>query len=397
MPNERDFCPDCGQAGVTHAVEYISVALRLLLSPALPFTANLIPHERLRRVQTPVYSYVCNFAEKLGVGSYLTSPDEHTLLLTKVLWEAAPSRGIVMKEFRFNHLPRNSVLATLPDGKVIDFDSIPTLPNTKAVWWLDNKAALKERLAEAGIPVPQGQKVSSTKNLHAVFDSLPKPLIVKPIIGSASRHTTLHIKTLADLERAVKSAKQIAPFAVVEEEIPGAVYRPTVLQGKVIATLRRDTPHIIGDGVNTIRELVTLENQDPERNGPYFSKLNLDLAQEELKSQNLSSGSIPPAGIRVQLNPKINWSVGGTTTDVTDDVHPENIKLFEKIAGLLQAPLVGIDFIIEDISRPWHEQRSGVIECNTMPYFDNHHLPFKGKPRDVAGPYWDMFLKAHGL
>jgi cyanophycin synthetase len=52
--------------------------------------------------------------------------------------------------------------------------------------------------------------------------------------------------------------------------------------------------------------------------------------------------------------------------------------------------LVGIDFIIEDISKSWKEQaRCGVIECNSRPFFDNHHLPFNGKPRNVAGAIWD--------
>ncbi len=61
---------------------------------------------------------------------------------------------------------------------------------------------------------------------------------------------------------------------------------------------------------------------------------------------------------------------------------------------MLKAPIVGIDFIIEDISKPWQEQaKCGVIECNGRPFFDNHHLPFEGKPRNVAGAIWDFALK----
>jgi cyanophycin synthetase len=93
----------------------------------------------------------------------------------------------------------------------------------------------------------------------------------------------------------------------------------------------------------------------------------------------------------VNLHQKINWGLGGTTADVTEEVHPENATLFEKIATTLDAPIVGIDFIIEDISRPWFDQeKCGVIECNSMPYFDNHHVPFEGQPRNVAGPIWDL-------
>jgi len=93
----------------------------------------------------------------------------------------------------------------------------------------------------------------------------------------------------------------------------------------------------------------------------------------------------------VTLNQKINWSVGGTTCDVTDDTHPDNIALFEEVARVLKAPIVGLDFIIGDMGRSWKEQeRCGILECNSMPFFDNHHLPFEGKPRNVAALIWDM-------
>jgi len=43
------------------------------------------------------------------------------------------------------------------------------------------------------------------------------------------------------------------------------------------------------------------------------------------------------------------------------------------------------------MTRSWKEQeRLGILECNSMPFFDNHHLPFEGKPRNVAGLIWDM-------
>ena len=63
----------------------------------------------------------------------------------------------------------------------------------------------------------------------------------------------------------------------------------------------------------------------------------------------------------------------------------------KRIAKILGNPVIGIDFIIEDISRSWKEQeRGGVIECNGRPFFDNHHLPFEGEPQNVAARIWDM-------
>ena len=161
------------------------------------------------------------------------------------------------------------------------------------------------------------------------------------------------------------------------------------------ATLRRDQPHVIGDGVHSINELVQQANTNPARSGPYFHQMILDeTAKQELAWQNMTVSSTPEKGQRVTLHQKINWGVGGTTADVSDVVHPDNIGLFEETARVLKAPIVGIDFIIPDITRSWKEQdRCGIIECNSMPFFDNHHLPFEGEPRNVAKLIWDMVEK----
>ena len=94
------------------------------------------------------------------------------------------------------------------------------------------------------------------------------------------------------------------------------------------------------------------------------------------------------------LNQKVSRSYGATTSDMTPVTHPENVKLFEKIGRVLGDSLVGIDFIVNDISKPWTEQkRCGVIECNSLPFLDLHHYPFTGTPRDAAGALWDAVFR----
>jgi cyanophycin synthetase len=215
---------------------------------------------------------------------------------------------------------------------------------------------------------------------------------MKPRAGSGSRHTILHITDEAELLRAFAVGKQVSPYVVIEEELVGPVYRATVVDGKFIAAIRRDPPHVVGDGTHTVSGLVQEANKHPARGGPYFSKIQLDeKADKELAWQNLSPESIPEKGRFVYLHQKVNWSVGGTTADVTDEVHPDNRALFERSAHQLRAPITGIDFIIKDISTSWKDQdRCGILECNSMPFFDNHHLPFEGQPRNVAAAIWDM-------
>ncbi len=330
-----------------------------------------------------------------GFGEYLDAPDEKTMLLDHVLWDEATARGIRMREFRLLGLPTNSFVAAFPTGEEIQFDSFPVPPGmSMGVWWLDNKSVMKKKFAELNIPVAVGGSAFTLAGAKKIFKKLGGPVIVKPYEGSASRHTTLHINDEEALERAFKISAQVSPKSIIERELKGAVYRPTLVNGKLIATLRRDKPQVIGDGVRTVSQLMEEANKHPKRGGPYYAKMKITpMGERELAYQNITLESVPAKGRTVILHPKISWSLGGTTVDVSEEVHPDNKELFERVAKILGAPVVGLDFIIEDIARSWKEQKDcGIIECNSRPFFDNHHLVFEGTPRNVAGAIWDMSI-----
>jgi cyanophycin synthetase len=387
-------CTECGADAVDHRLTYITVAVDEALRPFFtpsPFMRSCMSlFYALERVATPIFFETLIH---LGLATALSSADERTTLLGKTIWEEAQRRGIEVREVRIFGLPRNIFLARFPHGKKIAYEGIPLPPEgTAQAWWMDNKAELKKRFRKLGIPVAKGGDAMTLKGANRIFRKLTPPAIVKPFSGSGSRHTTMHINDEETLEKAFRSACMLAPMAIIEEELRGLVHRVTLVDGKVVAALRRYPPSVVGDGFSSLPELVAKENENPLREGPYFSKIQLgDIARHELEWQNLTETSIPEKGRRVFLHPKMNWSVGGTTEDATDELHPENIALFERVAKALAAPVVGIDLIMEDIGRPWQEQeRCGILECNSMPFLENHHIVFSGKPRNVAGAVWDM-------
>lgn len=394
MATSAPACAECGSDPIHHRLTYITVALdefmRPLLAPGplLSFVSRGL-YAAERRLTPKLFSWFL----KIGLAKRVDAPDEHTMLLAKMLWEDAQRQGIKMFEYRLFGLPRNLFFATLPSGKRIVFEGIPLPPRgIDQAPWMDNKARLKKKFRKLGFPIAEGGEALTLFGAKRIFKKVEPPVIVKPYSGSGSRHTTLHVTTLTELAHAFRVATTIAPIAVIEEELVGPVFRATVVDGVLVATLRRDPPHVIGDGVCTILELMEEANKNPKRDGPYFSKLVITpTAEVELSYQGLTPSSVPQKGQRVTLNQKVNWSLGGTTADVTDEVHPDNRTLFEDVAKALKAPVVGIDFIISDMGKSWKEQkRSGVIECNSMPFFDNHHLPFEGEPRNVAGAIWAM-------
>lgn len=395
MSESKNTCPDCGGAPVNHTVEKISVFVDVMLVPLLK------PLDKIRRLLFPYLGHVfsplgpkiLNLFCLLKIASWIDEPDDKVVWRARCLWEEANKRGIKMRAWRLFNLPNDTFFAEYK-GQYILFQGLPRPKGSEpeSLDWMDNKAEMNKRFLPLDIPIAKGGVAVNFRQALKWFNKLSKPVIVKPNLGSRSRHTTIHINSIDELKIAFKKAKQLCRWVVIEEELQGSVYRGTVIGGKVVGVLRRDPACVEGDGVKNIRELVNEENNNPLRQGPMFHLLPTDESvDEELKKQNLSWDSIPRAGLLVNLNTKTSRAVGGALIDCTDETHTDNILLLEKIAQVLNNPIVGVDFIMPDIKKSWREQdRCGVIECNSLPFIDLHHYPLRGTPRNVAGELWSI-------
>ncbi len=389
-------CPDCGANPINHRAARSEVSLEMFfdkvfapLEPLHRATEVLLARQRPELLLPPLVTVLSIF----GMAKKNKQPQDSDTYRTRVLWEAANARGIALYHLSLFGKP-TSVFVARYGGRTLVYTHEPRpagLPS-KSYEWMDNKSTMIDKFAAAGIPVPKGGACRTEQEALTIFRKLGGTAIVKPVIGSRSRHTTIHIETEPQLLHGFHVAQQISPWVIVEQELTGMVYRATVIGGEVVGVLRREPPHVIGNGQSTVKQLIIEENKNPLRHGPIFHPLLMDLdARAELRRQSFTWDSVPPVGHMVTLSQKVGRGEGASNTDVTDETHPENIALFKKIGAFLGDPLVGIDFIIEDITKPWTEQKAcGVIECNAMPFIDLHHYPLTGKPRDAAGALWNI-------
>lgn len=386
---KHKYCPDCGSAQVNHTLTYLTVMAENIMDPWTNWMSRTFPVPSLDTFG-PMF---LGLLAKCHIGYFTYKPNSTDSGRTQVLWEEAIKRGISLKEF---HLFTGSgeIFISEFGGHSNYFEVLPrpSHANLLSMEWMDKKMLLKTKLRAAGLPVARGEAAYSTTRALKIFDWLRKPVIVKPNEGSRSRHTSIHVETRKELIRAFRKAKQISPLVIIEEELSGMVYRATVVNKKLAATLRREPAMVIGNGKSTVHELVKIENKNPLRSGHIFSPLVMDKhAQAELARQNKSWHSKPKKGEIILLGQKTSRGVGGGITDVTKLVHKDNIALFEQVASILDDDLIGIDFIIQDISRSWKTQpKCGILECNSAPFIDLHHHPLVGKPQNVAGKIWDM-------
>jgi cyanophycin synthetase len=257
-----------------------------------------------------------------------------------------------------------------------------------------DKEETKNLLGAAEIPVPKGRIVYGEEGLQAAIDSIKYPIVTKPVDGNHGKGATTDINNWDDAVKGLEAAKKYSRGVIVEKFISGLDHRVLVINYKFVAAAIRKPASVIGDGKNTIDELIDITNLDPRRGFGHektLTSIKVDqFTLDILKDKNLTLESILPEGEELWLKPTANLSTGGTATDITDLVHPDNIFMCERIARIIGLDICGIDIMAKTLSEPVAESGGGVIEVNAAPGFRMHIDPAAGLPRNVAEPVIDM-------
>lgn len=259
-----------------------------------------------------------------------------------------------------------------------------------------NKGRTKEILNQHGIPVAEGETVSNIDQAIKLANRIGYPLVVKPLDGNHGRGVTTNIQTQLDLVQAFKLANELSKRVVVEEYISGNDYRILVINGQFVACALRKPAQIIGDGKSTIKELVDQLNLDPRRGEGHeevMTRVSINRETERLlRKQGYSLQSIPGVGVEIILKSTANMSSGGTAIDITDDVHPHNQTLAERIARIVGLNVMGIDVIAPSLEKPLIKGEGAVVEVNAGPGFRMHLAPSYGKARNAGKAVMDMLF-----
>lgn len=259
-----------------------------------------------------------------------------------------------------------------------------------------NKAASKQILHAAGLPVARGAVVATLDQAKRVAETVGWPVVVKPSNQDRGIGVAPGLRDEAMLAQAYAEAARHSPGAVlIEKHVQGADHRLLVVGGRLIAAARRTPGSVCGDGRKTVAQLVEDVNKDPRRGAdPHSLLVRLaidDEAQRSLSAQGLSPDSVVARGNVVPLRFTANIASGGTAEDVTGSVHPDNRLLAERAAVLLGLDIAGVDFLCPDISRSWREVGGVICEVNAQPGFRPHWLA--DPKRDVNGEIIDWLFK----
>lgn len=259
-----------------------------------------------------------------------------------------------------------------------------------------DKEETKNLLEAAEIPVPRGTVIRSEEGLKEAIEKYGYPLVIKPIDGNHGKGNTTNITTWEQATKALEAAKQYGRSVIVEKFITGFDFRILVINYKFICAALRTPASVKGDGAHTIQWLIDETNKDPRRGYGHekvLTQITIDqFTQKMLDEKNYTLDTIPPKGELVLLKPTANLSTGGTSTDVTDEVHPDNIFMCERIAKIIGLDICGIDIMARDLRTPVSENGGAILEVNAAPGFRMHIEPSEGLARNVAEPVVDMLF-----
>lgn len=254
----------------------------------------------------------------------------------------------------------------------------------------------KKILKKAGVSVPNGAVAYTKAELEEAMNDVPFPWVIKPSDGNHGRGITTNIQNKEGVLKAAAQAWKITKKIIIEEYVQGADYRFLVINYKLIAVAKRTPAAVTGNGKLTIRELIAKENKNPNRGSGHqnvLTRIAIDHDTKNiLKEAGLSLDDVPAPGKEVVLKSTANLSTGGTSTDVTDQVHPYTVFLAERIARMFQLDVCGIDIMVTDIRQPLRKGNGAVIEVNAGPGLRMHTHPSKGIARDVSTPLLDMLF-----
>jgi cyanophycin synthetase len=265
-----------------------------------------------------------------------------------------------------------------------------------AVEIASDKEATKKLLQSNFIPVPEGEMLSQEELLLPVINKIRYPVVIKPLDGNQGKGVTTGIKNYKEALSAFRLAKQYGNKVICEKYISGSDYRILVIDYRFTAAALRTPASVTGDGIHTIRELIDITNEEPERGNDHeniLTRIKIDeVTLDLIRKQGCTPDSVLSKNHQIILKTTANLSTGGTAEDVTDQVHPDNKALFERIARLLGLNICGIDIMAPDIHIPITQNCGAVLEVNAAPGFRMHLSPSKGKPRPVGKAVIDMLF-----
>lgn len=251
-----------------------------------------------------------------------------------------------------------------------------------------NKDMTYEVMAGLGLSTPRSLLVPAEENDYRFsidFMHSCGRVVVKPVKASLSEGLSLDITSEVELVRAIEHARSFHPDVLVQKQFFGEEVRFAVCEGRVAAAILRQTPQVIGNGKNTVRELVDVENA--KRRNIQNSAVEYPILEKSMLLEGIDFKCVPNDGEIVKLGRGTMVKNGASIYDITKKIHQSYIDIAELAGGALGRGFVVVDMMIENYLEPATKDNYVFLECNLAPALRLFYSCRDGLHFDVAEKY----------
>ncbi|MFV0291661.1 MAG: glutamate ligase [Mangrovibacterium sp.] len=279
---------------------------------------------------------------------------------------------------------------TIMEGTISDGNSLI------AYWISNDKWMTRQFLHRAGVQQAKAMLLQKGKEKSLEIERIAFPLVVKPADTDHGIAVSTNICTFEELQTAISQAFKHSNRVIVEEFFKGKEYRFLVIGGKVRAIAYREPANVIGDGKQSVQELIDKKNvnRGDDYRHPLLKIRIDDEVKRHLSNQNMQLNSIVPENKKIYLRQNSNLSTGGDSIDLTDEMPDYYKTIAEQAAKAAGLNIAGVDIIINDWQAEPSVENYIVVELNAPAMLSMHNYPYIGKNRNVEKYVLDVILNS---
>ena len=266
--------------------------------------------------------------------------------------------------------------------RIVCRESLSELTTAVAMSRCDDKAVTHRVLRRAGLRVPEQTRVENLEQAEAFLSKLGR-IVVKPARGEQGAGISVDVRDHETLDHAIQAARRVCDTVILEEFVAGEDLRVVVIDYKVVAAAIRRPAQVVGNGSQTVRELVQAQSRRRRAATGGESAIPMDRETERcIRQAGHAWDSVLPDGEVLQVRKTANLHTGGTIHDVTAELHPELADAAVRAARALSIPVTGLDFLVPSVTGPDYV----IIEANERPGLANH------EPQPTAKRFVDLLF-----
>lgn len=266
---------------------------------------------------------------------------------------------------------------------VVCRESLTELTTAIAMSRCDNKAVTHQVLNKAGVRVPAQQLASNTDETNVRFLQQYERIVIKPARGEQGLGISVDIRTVQDMDNAIRMARKIDENVLLEEYVTGHDLRVVVIDFEVVAAAVRKPPQIIGNDKDKIVDLITKLSRRRSAATGGESNIPMDKETERcVREAGYSMQEVLPEGEEITVRKTANLHTGGTIHDVTEELSQTLRHVAVTAAKAINIPVVGFDFLVPDVKGKEYV----IIEANERPGLANH------EPQPIVERFVDLLF-----